>query len=204
MGTRTSRLLRNQGDIPVVIYGHGETPESISVSLRDVKFALAHGARMLQVDIAGKAKQYLIKVVQYDHFGETPIHLDLTRVAMDERVKVKVGIELRGTPKGVEAGGFLDQHMADIEVECFPIDIPGTFHPLVLNLEIGDSLLVKDLEMPENVTALADEEERVASVREPIVEKEEDAEAEGEEGDKQPEVIGRVAKEDDGDEAKSS
>lgn len=206
-GTRAARKLRAGGKIPAIIYGHGEPPQSVSLTFHDVEVALAHGARTLPVEVDGSTQQFLIKAVQYDHLDADPIHLDLARVSMDERVKVRIGIELRGVSAGAKEGGVLEQHMADIEVECRVIEIPDTFHPFVTELAIGDSLLVKDLDLPAGVVALADDEERVATVR--MAEKEAEPEEEApepEEGEAEPERIGRVRKDDDekeGDSKKS-
>lgn len=200
MGTRASRALRMTGQLPVIIYGHGEPPEAVSLSRHEVEVAIAQGARILPVDIGGKAQQYLIKDVQYDHLGSTLIHLDLARVAMDERVTVRIGIELRGVPKGISEGGLLDQSLADLDVECLVTAIPDTLHPFVTDLGLGDVLLVKDLELPPGVVALTDPEERVAMVRAKLEEPEaEVTETQEEEGDKdaEPERIGRVRKEED-------
>ncbi len=194
-GTRTARKLRAGGRLPAIIYGHGEAPESASFSTHDVQVALAHGARTLRVELGGATTQYLIKEVQYDYLGDVPIHMDLARVSLDERVKVRVGIELRGVAKGVSDGGMIDQHMVELEVECLVTEIPNTLRPVVAELELGASLLVKDLELPPGVVALADPAERVVTVR-VIAEQPEEAEAEGEEGagGAEPERIGRVRK----------
>jgi len=165
LGKRPSRKLRETGSLPVIIYGHGETPEAITLSRHDVEVALSHGARTLAVAVGGETRQYLIKEVQYDYLGHAPIHLDLARVDLHERVRVKVGIELRGVPKGVSEGGVLDQYLADIEIECTVIDIPETIHPLVSHLTLGQSLLVKDIPLPPGVVAVTNGEDRVATVR---------------------------------------
>jgi large subunit ribosomal protein L25 len=199
-GTRDSRALRKAGKLPVVIYGHGEAPEAIALVQRDVEIALNHGSRTMEVDVAGKKTQYLIKEVQYDHLNETPIHLDLARVDLTETVRVRVGIELKGTPKGVADGGVLDQLMADLEVECFMTQIPDTLHPLVTDLGLDDVLRVKDIALPSGVTAVADPEDRVATVKVLAIHADDIEEAEegvGGEDAKQPEVIGRKAKDDD-------
>jgi len=180
-----------------VIYGHDQPPEAVSLALHEVELALTHGAHILRVDVAGKTWQYLIKDIQYDYLDQTPIHLDLARVALDERVKVRVGIELRGTPKGISEGGVLDRHMADLEVECLVTDIPATLHPVVTELGLGESLLVKDLELPTGVAALADPENRVATVSALMAAPEvEEVEEVKEEKEAEPEVIGRARKED--------
>lgn len=199
MGTRTARQVRKNGGIPAVIYGHGQEPEGISLDHHDAVVELKHGARTLSVDLEGEAKQFLIKNVQYDHFGSTPIHLDLMRVDLHERVKVRVGIELKGTPKGISEGGVLDQTMPAIEVECVVTEIPGTLHPTVTHLGVGDSICVRDLVLPPGVVALANPDDRVATVRMLAVEAPvaPTAAVEGEEAVAEPERIGRVRKDEE-------
>lgn len=201
-GTRKARALRKEGKLPVVIYGHGEPPESVSLSQHDVEVALKRGARTLHVDVRGEVKPYLIKDVQYDHFADTPVHLDLARVDLNERVQVRVGIELRGVPKGVAEGGVLDQSMGQIEIECLVTDIPDTLHPFVTHLALGESLYVKDLQLPPGIVALAEPDERIATVRK-LVEETAAAPVEGDEAAAaEPERIGRIKKEDEGEEKK--
>jgi len=195
VGTRYARRDRAAGRLPGIIYGHGEEPEPIALSAHDVDVELHHGARVLTVDLDGKQTQYLIKAVQYDYLGTTPIHLDLMRVNLDEVVTVSIGIELRGTPQGVTDGGFLEQHLAQLEIECLVTQIPETLRPSVVRLGIGESLTVGDLELPEGVKATASADERVATVR-LLVEETEEEEA-GEEDAAQPEVIGRGKKEEE-------
>jgi large subunit ribosomal protein L25 len=205
-GTRLSRALREAGKLPVVIYGHGEAPESLALIQREVLVALRRGSRTMEIDVAGKKTQYLIKEVQYDHLNETPIHLDLTRVDLTEKVRIRVGIELKGTPKGLSDGGVLDQLMADLEIECLMTQIPDTLHPLVTELAVDDVLRVKDIVLPEGVVAIADPEDRVATVKVLAIHEDEDAEGEegAEGGDaKLPEVIGRQAKDEGDGEAKA-
>jgi len=196
-GTKAARSLRSGGRLPVVIYGHGEPVECVSLSTHDVTVAIAHGARLLEVDTGSESKKYLIKDVQYDHFDSTPIHLDLARVDLHERVKVRVGIELRGVPKGVSEGGIVDQQMPDIEVECLVTEIPDTLHPMITELTVGESLLVKDLDLPAGVFALADADATVATVRAPAAEVEAEPAAETEGVSEEPERIGRVRKEEE-------
>jgi large subunit ribosomal protein L25 len=102
-------------------------------------------------------------------------------------------------PKGVAEGGVLDQHMVELEIECLVTDIPETLHPLVEHLHVGDSLLVKDLELPPNVVALDDPDARIATVSELAIAETEEGEAvEGEGADStEPERIGRVRKDED-------
>ena len=196
VGTIYARRLRAGGQLPAVIYGHGQDPEAIALPAHDVQVHLAHGAHVLQVDLDDRPSQYLIKAVQYDHLGTTPIHLDLMRVHVNEVVTVQVGIELWGTPRGASDGGILEQLLNELEVKCLVAQIPETLHPNVSHLGVGDSILVSDLELPEGVTPAVDGDAKVATVRLLA----EEVEAEGEEAKAaQPEVIGRAKKEEDED-----
>ncbi len=203
VGTKYARRVRAGGDIPAIIYGHGEDPVAISLPGHDLEVELHHGARVLRVELDGTEVQYLIKSVQYDYLGTTPIHLDLMRVDLDEKVTVVVGIELRGTPKGVNEGGILDQYLSEIEVECLVTQIPDTLRPSVTQLGVGESLLVKDLDLPTGVIAQVDGDERVASVSMLAEEVEEEVVAEEGAEAAQPEIIGKGKKEDEETEAES-
>lgn len=199
-GTRRMRQLRTEGRLPCIIYGHGETPEPISVSAHDVMLELKHGARVVELEMGGATSQYLIKEIQYDHLDKDPIHIDFKRVNMDERIQVKVAIELRGTPEGIHEGGILDQLRDSMNVECLAAEIPDTLHPNVAHLNVGESLVVKDIELPSGVTALDDPEEKIALVHllstKQAAEDEEESE-EGADEAAQPERIGRVAETDE-------
>jgi len=197
-GTRRARLVRAGGRVPGIIYGHGEEPEGVSLDSHDFEVALAHHQRTLALDLDGHTSQYLIKAVQYDHHGIKPIHVDLMRVDVDERVRVTVAIELRGVPKGVSEGGVLDQTLNKIDVECLATAIPETLQPFVSELDVNESFLVKDLELPDGVEVLTDPEEKVATVRVLAAEPEEvEVEAEPEEGEGEPQRIGRVRAEEE-------
>lgn len=202
IGTRASRKYRATGELPAVIYGHGEAPESVLLHEHEVEVALTHGARTLKVETGGKLQYCLIKEVQYDHLDIIPIHMDLARVSADERVRVKVGIELRGTPKGVSEGGVLDLAMGEIEVECTVSEIPDVFRIAVSHLGLGDALLVKDLPIPPGVKPIPAPDARVAAVRVLGETPEAAAPVEGEEGaTAEPEVISRGKKVEEGEEA---
>ncbi len=164
VGTRVSRLIREQGLLPGIIYGHGETPEAFQLSAHEFKLHLRDGVRLLKVDFGGQAGDYLIKDVQYDHLQKDPVHIDLTRVDLNERITVNVSIELRGTPKGIADGGILDHILDHIEIECLASGIPQTLHPSVADLGVGDALTAGDLELPAGVALNTDPDVKIAAV----------------------------------------
>ena len=194
-GSRAAARLRKEGKLPGIVYGHKEKPQAVVLALHDLELALHRGAHLLELNLDGVAQHVLIKEVQYDHLGTTPIHVDLARVSMDERVKVKVSVELRGTAKGIKEGGILDLTLADIEVQCAVASIPETLRVDVSELGIGESLHVRDLKLPDGVEAMDAPELVVCTVRVPIAVEGVEAVEEGEGTAAQPEVIGRKEKE---------
>jgi large subunit ribosomal protein L25 len=112
-GRSANRRLRKQGFVPAVVYGHQQTPETIALSRHDLLLALEHGQHVVKVTIGQQKVQYLLKDVQFDHLQLEPIHADLMRVNLDERVRIKVGIELRGEPHGIHEGGELIHVLTD-------------------------------------------------------------------------------------------
>ncbi len=201
LGSKHTRRMRKNGKMPAIIYGHGEKPEPITINAHEAENLLDHHSRVIELQLNGSKSSYLIKSVQYDYLGTNPIHLDLMRVNVNERIQVNVEIELRGTAKGAEEGGVVSQILNAVEVECLLTNIPESIRASIAHLDVNDDLLVKDLELPEGVTAITDAEEQVAVCRVPTVVEEAE---EGEEGEEQamPEVIGRPKDDEESDDDK--
>lgn len=204
LGTKHTRRVRDRGQTPAVIYGHGEDPVPVVVDAHEVESLLARQSRVVTLDLEGQTEQFLIKAVQYDHLDARPIHLDLMRVDADESVQVSVEVVLRGTAAGTHEGGVLMQLITQLDIECVVTAIPDEIRCTVTHLDIGDSLVVGDLELPEGVSATVDKDEKVAICRMPTeTAEEEETDAEGAEGESaQPEMIGK-GKDDEASEDKS-
>jgi large subunit ribosomal protein L25 len=202
-GSVASRRLRRSGRVPAVVYGHKQDVVSITLSSEDVHNIVAHRIKMLALDVAGASESVLVKDVQFDTFGERVLHLDLERVAMDEVIHVECPVEFVGTSKGAAAGGVMEQLIADLEIRCLPGNIPESIRVSVSDLEIGDSIHVKNVKAPEGVTIETDPEQILVTVRPPLVaEGAEEAEAAAAEaGAGEPEVIGRPKEEDAAEDA---
>ncbi len=195
-GTRSARHLRTQGMIPAVLYGHGKETLAITLSHHDLHTAVTHSERVLEIDLGGKPQNVMIKDVQWDTFGQHLLHVDLTRVDLDERVSVTVLIVLRGTPIGVEReNGVLQQMTSQVSIECAVRNIPEDLRTSVIGLKVGDALQLKDLELPEGATFLDDPETMVCNVT--VVAEEEEALAEEGDEDAGPEVIGEKNEDED-------
>jgi len=189
LGSRANKRLRDSGFLPGVIYGHKEAVIPVSMPKIEVANHLAKGAHVFDLQLDGKSEKVLVKEVQYDHLGSDVIHVDFARVSFDERVKVTVPIELKGTPKGAEEGGVLQQVLSDLEIECLVLEIPDLIRHNVSEMALDEVVHIKDLKLPAGVKALQDGELIVATVR-MILEAAPAAPAEGEAA-AEPEIIGR-------------
>lgn len=196
LGTQKTRALRKQGLTPCIIYGHGKDNLAIAINQHDLDVVLKHGERLLEIDLGDAKENVLVKDVQYDTFGQVILHADLTRVDLTERVELTVSVVLRGTPAGLTEGGVLQQRAADVIVQCVVTAIPEDIRVQVNDLNIGDAVHAKDLELPEGAVLITDPEQVICSV---TVVAEEEPEPEAEEGDSaEPEVIGEK-KDDEGE-----
>jgi large subunit ribosomal protein L25 len=193
-GTRAARRLRRVGKLPGIVYGHQEAAETVIVDAHELGLLLEHGAHLVELQMSDKAQPALIKDVQYAYLGTDPVHVDFVRVARDERVTVKVPLEFKGTPVGINEGGLLDMELVDLEVECLATEIPDSIRVNVAALKIGDSIHVKDLELPGSVTAASAPEAIVCAVRAKKEEVEAAPVAEGEAA-AEPEIITRKKEE---------
>lgn len=188
-GKRHARRMRSAGMVPAVLYGHGEQNLSLSAAADQLQLVMRHGARVVDLEGAVSEKAF-IRDLQWDVFGLEVLHLDLARVSADEKVEVELPVELRGEAPGVKDGGVVTQAVHHVRVECLVTAIPEKLSLRIHSLALGQSLLVKDLELPAGVTMLTEPETLIVQCAEPKAEAE--AGELGAEG-AEPEVIGRKA-----------
>src|ERR1041384_3947584 len=199
LGSRANKRLRDRGLLPGVVYGHKEAVIPVTLPKKEMVGYLSRGAHLFDLSLDGKSEKVLIKEVQYDHLGLDVLHVDLTRVSLDEKVEVTVPLELRGTPKGEADGGVLQQIIASLEVECVVTEIPDLIRHNVADMALNDVLHIKDLHLPPGVHCLQDGELIVATVKE--VQELAPVEVVEAETASEPEVIGRKVEEEAAPEA---
>lgn len=189
LGTNHTRRLRDAGQIPAILYGHGEKNVNLAIAATEVNSAIRHGTKV--VDIRGAVSDSaLIRDVQWDAFGTTVLHLDLARVSADERVEVTVQIELRGESPGVREGGVVEHVTHEIEIECAVKSLPDKIMVSINELHLNESINASSLELPVGATLLTDADAVIVHVVEPV--EQVDEEVPGAEG-AEPEVIGERA-----------
>ena len=173
-GKGASRKLRATGRIPAVVYGHGEATRELSVDARELDrlFSQIHRDNtVINLRIQGEKAEVkaLVREVQSHPARGTILHVDFYQIHAGERITVEVPIVLTGSAAGVRAGGILQHTLNELEVRCLADQIPNEFPIDVSALEIGDSLHVSDLPVPEGVEILVDGDRTVCSVIPPAV-----------------------------------
>ena len=201
LGKGGARKARAAGHIPGVLYGHGEEPVPVSVQAREFDLALrGHpgGNPIVNLAVAGGEYTALIRDVQYDPLTHDILHLDFQHISLTETIEVRVAVHLEGLPIGVkDGGGILETILREIEVRCLPTAIPPSIRVDVSHLNIGDSIHVGEISVPD-VTILNDGEETIATVVPPTVMEEKPAEeAVVEAAVSEPEVIAKGKKDEE-------
>ena len=188
-GKGAARKLRGGGQVPAVLYGHGDRTESLSLDAHELDLLLHHvnpENTLIGLDIDGKRSDVLIREIQRHPWRPEVLHVDFLLVHGDEALKLDVPVRLLGTPVGVrDDGGVLDQVIYDLHIECLPRNIPDSAEVDISEMKIGDSLRVSDITLP-NVTILNEADQAVAVVTQPRVHEEETP---AEEAPTEPEVL---------------
>jgi large subunit ribosomal protein L25 len=178
IGRSAVRKIKAQGGIPAVIYGGKTKTEPLQVSRRDISLILSHASGeniLVELDIDGESpsRLALVQEVQHSPLGGDILHIDFQAVSMDEMIEADVPLEPTGTPEGVKTfGGLLEQSLRSLEIECLPSDLPDVITVDVSNLDIGDSIHVKEIPLPPGVTTRVSPDLTVFSVLAPTVEEE--------------------------------
>jgi large subunit ribosomal protein L25 len=186
-GTGASRRLRRMGRVPGVVYGGTEGPVNIQLDHKDLFQSLRNEkfhASILTLDVAGAKQQVLLRAVNMHPFKLVVQHVDFQRVSKDKKIHVKVPLHFVNAEKspGVkEQGGIASHVLNELDITCFPDDLPEFIEVDLGNLSVGHSLHVRDLQLPKGVEVALhrDENPVVATVVIPqlVTEEEEAAQA---------------------------
>jgi large subunit ribosomal protein L25 len=164
-----ARRVRVAGKIPAVLYGSGLDPVAIEVDPKQISrilFSEAGHNTIFDVEVSGQATaKAMIVDWQREPINDRLIHIDLKRIALDKLLRVSVRVKLLGIPVGVKTqGGILDQVLREVEIECFPVDIPSHIDVDVSALEMHGVLRVSELPHSDKIKYLNAEDATVAHV----------------------------------------
>ncbi len=174
-GKKGLGVLRQKGFVPAILYGQGAKPRGLTLNARELGRALGSSAGMnaiieLNIESEKKPEIVMIKDFQVHVLTHKIIHTDLLKIDIKAKVTVKVPIHVTGKAVGVVNGGVLEQIMRELELQCLPTHIPSSIEVDITPLEIGHSLHLKDLKLPEGVEVEQDANLTIVSVAAPRAE----------------------------------
>jgi len=176
-GRNAVKQVRARGSVPAVIYGSTTQPANLEVSRREIEALLNHAVGeniLVELEIEADGKKTntlsLIQEVQHHVIRREILHVDFHAVSMTEEIEAEIVVEPFGEADGVKNfGGLLEQNMRSITIKCLPQNLPEIIRVDVSPLKVGDSIHVRDLVLPEGVTAVDDGDLVVVNVAEPKV-----------------------------------
>src|SRR6266498_808183 len=178
VGRSAVRKLRARGLIPAVVYGSNNKPQPLQVAARDINAMMSHASGenvLVELEIAGEGstRTALVQEVQHSPVSGDIRHLDFHAISMDQMIQAEVPLEPIGIAIGVKTfGGLLEQSLRALAIECLPANLPDRITVDVSQLNIGDSIHVRDIQFPPGVTPKVQPDLSAFSVVAPVVEEE--------------------------------
>ncbi|MBH67571.1 MAG: 50S ribosomal protein L25/general stress protein Ctc [Rhodospirillaceae bacterium] len=189
VGKGSARESRRQGRIPAVIYGDKKSPNSITIEQKVLARYLDKGSflnTLFDIELDGALNRVLPREVQLHPVTDVPEHVDFLRVSATTRISVEVPVEFIGddASPGLKTGGVLNVVRYTVEVLCTPEVIPSNLTVDLTGTEVGDSLHISSVDLPDGVTpVISDRDFTIATIAAPTVVQEETVTTEEEESD---------------------
>src|SRR4029079_6862391 len=159
-GTGVARKLRQSGNVPAIIYGHGREPQSLAINTREVERLLgtiSAGSPVSELNMDGTTARTLIREIQRHPFKRHILHIDFQELVAGEKVTVSVPLRFICVADRVRnSGGILEETMHQVHIRVDPSIIPDHVDVDVTSLTIGHSFHIRDIKLPEGVLVLDD------------------------------------------------
>ena len=199
VGKGAARAERRNGRVPAVIYGANKDPEAISIDpaqLRAARMQPGFFATLFEVEVEGNSQQVLCRDLQLHPVTDRPMHADFLRVTERTQINVEIPVSFENEEEspGLRRGGVLNVVRHVVEVICRAGSIPNEITVDLAGLEIGDSVHISNVSLPDGVKPTIDRDFTIATIAAPTV-----APVEDEEGDEDAEGAEDAAAEDGGD-----
>ncbi|RMF27211.1 MAG: 50S ribosomal protein L25 [Bacteroidetes bacterium] len=167
LGTKIARQSRREGLIPCVLYG-GEDIIHFNTTYNEIRdLVYTPDFKIAEVEVEGKTYRCIIKEVQFHPVKENILHIDFLQLIEGRPVKVELPVHCKGNSPGVRAGGKLIQKMRRVKVKATPENLVEELELDISNLNLGQSIRVRDITVPEGVEILSAPGTPVASVEVP-------------------------------------
>ena len=170
LGTSAARSIRRNGGVLVNYYYTGEENKNFLIDKKSLQKAIQSGNRVFELDINNETIYAMIKDAQYHPVTEQILHIDLLRVRRDEKMKISIPLVLEGNSAGVVQGGILTQTLSNIDIQCFPTDVPENIIVDITQLDLNSSITAGDLKLDEDITLETLPDTTIVACNEPKVE----------------------------------
>ena len=147
-GSLRVKRMRQGGNIPAMLYGHGEENVMLSVSAKELGRIINHGTHIVELK-GGANESALIKEVQWDAFGIDVVHVDFARVNPNEKVAVTLPLAFKGDAIGTRQGGEIHFHQQELSILCPAIAVIDKIEVKISSLDVGQALSAADIVLPE-------------------------------------------------------
>lgn len=172
LGKGPARRSRRAGNIPGVLYGPEVSPLTIELSEKAFRAAVKEASgtsAIFNLDVDGNTSKVIIRDIQRDPVTSHVVHIDFHAIRMDKELHLSIPMRFVGIARGVKTdGGILQTTMRELEIACLPTDIPEHIDIDVTELGIGDSIHIRDLNVP-NARILDEPQRTVVVVAAPTV-----------------------------------
>jgi len=155
LGGGNNRRLRRTGNVPAVLYGHGEAVVPLAVESTAIMNVIRHGHKLVRLE-GDVSEGAFIKAVQWDVYGKGVIHIDLLRVSDTEKVRTTVSIELKGTAAGLGEGGIVEFVLHELEIECPAASVPEKLIVNVNDMHLNQAIHAREVRLPEGASLIDD------------------------------------------------
>lgn len=199
-GKGAVRRLRENNQIPAIFYGPKTEPIMLAVDYPELERVIRSGVHanmildlQVETDQGTETRKVMLKDLIIDPIKDIYLHADFCEISMDKEILVSIPIHTINTPAGVKEGGFLQHIRRELTISCLPDKLISFLELDVSSLDIGDSLHVRDIELPEGIRSVDEGHLTIAVLAAPTVaELEEEVEEEVEEGAEAEEAEAKV------------
>lgn len=185
VGKGSARAARREGLVPAVIYGDKKDPFSIAIVERDLNKLLKAGffSHLIDIEVGGEKHRVLPRDLQQHPVSDRALHVDFLRVSATSELTVEVPVEFINEEncRGLRRGGVLNVVRHEVEVYCLAGNIPEKIEIDLSGLDIGDSLHISAVKLPEGVRPSIERDFTIATIAAPTLVSEEATDAEGDE-----------------------
>ena len=169
--SRGSKLVRKNGFVPGILYYGGEENENISIEKSVLSRAIQSGQRVSEITRDGDSQYTMIKEMQYHPVTDEIMHIDLMRVRRSEKMIISVPIYISGDSIGVREGGILSQALSQVEISCYPTDVPENIAVNIADLQVNQSMSVGEIKLDnDDIEIISDSSLNVVSINPPVSE----------------------------------